>query len=170
MASKISGCAMAFGRANHKEQCGSLCTFARSSKFTGSNHKLLKIELRKSYEHLVSARLCSLSKVLSNTSGKPHSYLLFREDAVLCRSMGTRSPEAKEYVKNSEDCTNLFSGELQDSQAGETGCDKVIPDSSSTYSIVYNDAKFVNERARNDIILLSRYSKVLLRVLGSIMN
>ncbi|KAJ6838567.1 uncharacterized protein M6B38_318090 [Iris pallida] len=159
MASKISGCAMAFGRANHSEQCGSLCTYSKSSKLTGSKHKYLKIELRKSHEHLLSARLCSFSKVLPNTRGKPHRYLFFREHAVSCRSMGTRSTEAKEYVKSSEDCTELRRRQLQDSQAGENGtqlCDQVIPDSSSTYSIVYNDAKFVNERARNDIVLLSR--------------
>lgn len=61
-------------------------------------------------------------------------------------------------------------GQLEDEQAGENSpqlCDhRIMPGSCPIYAarglaeackFVYNDAKFVNERARNDIILLSRY-------------
>lgn len=63
-------------------------------------------------------------------------------------------------------------GEDDDSNSGEklykcmlTGDDRDIPKTHKNYSgqgladacrFVHNDAKFVNERARNDMILLSR--------------
>jgi len=53
---------------------------------------------------------------------------------------------------------SCFSDQLENEQAGEVHTqvrDQFIG-GGCTYSIVYNDAKYVNERARNDIVLLSR--------------
>ncbi|KAJ8630985.1 hypothetical protein MRB53_024308 [Persea americana] len=89
--------------------------------------------------------------------GKPYNYTVSREHAVLCLSTRTQNTEAKECVRCSEDCS--------DSSRGQIG-DGVVEDLFEiTYAsqglaeackFVYNDAKYVNERARNDIVLLSR--------------
>nr|XP_010916485.1 senescence-associated protein OSA15, chloroplastic isoform X2 [Elaeis guineensis] len=170
MASKISGGAVAIDRANFTEQCGFLCSFSKSIPHIGSNPVSQKVELRKSSKgHCFSVGLCFSSESFWNISGKPYSYLLSRKHIVLCCSAGTRSSEAKECLRNSEDYTDVSRGQLEDEQAEGNApqlCDHhIMPGCSPTYSarglaeackFVYNDAKFVNERARNDIILLSR--------------
>ncbi|KAG1334745.1 Senescence-associated protein OSA15, chloroplastic [Cocos nucifera] len=170
MARKISGGAVAIDKGNFTKQCGFLCSFSKSIHHIGSNPVNQKVESRKSSKgHCFSVKLCFSSESFWNISGKPYSYMLSRKHIVLCCSAGTRSSEAEKCLRNSEDYTDVSGGQLKNEQAGGNApqlCDHhIMPGSSPTYSarglaeackFVYNDAKFVNERARNDIILLSR--------------
>ncbi|XP_078176930.1 senescence-associated family protein isoform X2 [Carex rostrata] len=71
-----------------------------------------------------------------------------------CRSYGSQSTETKECVKTSVDC--------MDSRNNATKSKDGIKGNHSRQGLaeacrfVYNDAKFVNERAQSDILLLSR--------------
>ncbi|KAF3332656.1 hypothetical protein FCM35_KLT02233 [Carex littledalei] len=71
-----------------------------------------------------------------------------------CRSYGSQSTETKECVKTSVDC--------MDSRKNATKSKDGIKGNYSRQGLaeacrfVYNDAKFVNERAQSDILLLSR--------------
>lgn len=150
MASKLYGGAVAFDRTSFTEQCRLHCSSSKSIS--------QKLELIKSNIHLSNARLCSSCEGSWLISRQPYSHMLSGKHSVTCYSMGTQSSEAKEYTDNSEDCTNLPSDQLENEQAGEVHTqvrDQFIG-GGCTYSIVYNDAKYVNERARNDIVLLSR--------------
>ncbi|XP_020252028.1 uncharacterized protein LOC109829255 isoform X2 [Asparagus officinalis] len=151
MACKVSGGAVAFDRTGFTEQRRRLCTPSKSLHCIDSNPINKKIEISRGNVHL--------SKGSWLISRQPHSYARPRKHPVLCYSMGSQSNESRECVRNSEDCKNLSSEQLENEQTGGCGtqvCDKVINAKISAYSIVYNDAKYVNERARNDIVLLSR--------------
>lgn len=170
MSRKISDGAVAIDRTNFTEQCGFLCSLSKSIHHIGSNPMSQKVDLKRSGKgHHFSPRLCSSSESVWHINGKPYAYVLSRKHIVLCRSTGTHSNETRECLRNSEDYTDVSRGQLDDEQAGcniPRSCDQnIMPASSSTYfarglaeacKFVYNDAKFVNERARSDIILLSR--------------
>ncbi|PON89052.1 Coatomer beta subunit [Trema orientale] len=93
-------------------------------------------------------------------NGKRLSLTVPRRPSTLCVSRGTQNSERKGGLRTCDDHADISSeqiGEGEDEQP-------VLPERSihSTKGLaeackfVYNDAKFVNERARNDIVLLSR--------------
>ncbi|XP_023527651.1 uncharacterized protein LOC111790816 isoform X3 [Cucurbita pepo subsp. pepo] len=95
-----------------------------------------------------------------NSYGKPLCFTLSRKPAVLCSSTGTHHTDTKECAMPSDNPAGL--------RCAQTGDDKdkqpTVPRRTIKYNpgiaeacrFAYNDAKFVNERARNDIVLLSR--------------
>ncbi|KAH0745222.1 hypothetical protein KY290_006976 [Solanum tuberosum] len=100
-------------------------------------------------------RLKFSNKMFWEACGKLSNRVIFRGSPVLCRSTETRDTET-ECARNSGDYSNVSSVQEND-QATTVG--KVIPSSQAiaeACKFAYNDAKFVNERAKNDIVLLSR--------------
>ncbi|KAL8133888.1 hypothetical protein AgCh_009091 [Apium graveolens] len=81
-----------------------------------------------------------------------------KKSSLLCQSTETHSPETKQSVKHLEDCSSILSEELDEEQypvmQGRIVHSKQAL--AEAMKFAYNDAKFVNERARNDIVLLSR--------------
>ncbi|GLU10671.1 hypothetical protein SLE2022_274570 [Rubroshorea leprosula] len=91
---------------------------------------------------------------------KPVSSVVSRGSSMVCLSTRTGSTEAKECVRSSSDCSDASGAHI-----GEEGNDhpvmavKIIHSNrglAEACKFVCNDAKYVNERARNDIVLLSR--------------
>lgn len=91
---------------------------------------------------------------------RPRNYTVSGGSTLFCRSTGTRNTEAKECVRYYDDCSDVSSAQIGDD---ENEC-SLVPERTINSSrgfaeacrFVCNDAKFVNERARNDIVLLSR--------------
>lgn len=101
-------------------------------------------------------RLKFSNKGFWEVCGKLSNRVIFRGSPVLCRSTETRDTETKEVARTSGDYSNISSVQEND-QAITVG--KVIPSSQAiaeACKFACNDAKFVNERAKNDIVLLSR--------------
>ncbi|MCD9643766.1 Senescence-associated protein spa15, chloroplastic [Datura stramonium] len=101
-------------------------------------------------------RLKFSNKGFWEVCGKLSNRVIFRGSPVLCHSTETHDTETKEFSRNSGDCSNISSVQ-EDDHAITVG--KVIPSSQAiaeACKFAYNDAKFVNERAKNDIVLLSR--------------
>ncbi|RWR85504.1 senescence-associated family protein [Cinnamomum micranthum f. kanehirae] len=148
---------MATDRVHFTDPCGSIYSFMKSQHI-GLHSVSQRLEFRKPTNgHFMGAKLRFSTWGTWDIYGKPYNYTVSREHAVLCLSTRTQNTEAKECVGCSEDCS--------DSSRGQIG-DGVVEDLfESTYAsqglaeackFVYNDAKYVNERARNDIVLLSR--------------
>ncbi|XP_026380890.1 senescence-associated protein AAF, chlorolplastic-like isoform X2 [Papaver somniferum] len=150
--SKILAGPMVANRANGSEQCGIISSFCKSTQQNGLYSNFHRIELRRpGCGYLLSAKLMLSSEALWRISVKPCTYNVNQETSFVCHSRGTHNAEAKECVRNSDDCTVR-------AQIGDE-------ENTSIYStqglggigkFVDNDAKFVNERARNDLVLLSR--------------
>ncbi|KAL6877565.1 hypothetical protein ACP4OV_012780 [Aristida adscensionis] len=85
---------------------------------------------------------------------------------VRCHSYGSYNSSETKECKSSEDGTNPYREFDQHSRGGsQFSDDQVVSQKKSVYAsqglaeackFVYNDAKFVNERAQSDILLLSR--------------
>lgn len=113
------------------------------SKTLQCNSASLKIDPSKYSTLLSKARLLSSSK----------------KNLITCYSAGTQSNETKEQARSTDDATNISNEKHENEQVGGSSIqfrDQVTRKITSTYSIVYNDAIYINERARNDIVLLSR--------------
>ncbi|GAY43720.1 hypothetical protein CUMW_076640 [Citrus unshiu] len=138
---------------------------------TAVQHKLCPaiqgIELQQvSDRHLSAPKMSFSNDGLSSLSRKPISFVS-RRSSILCFSNGTRNAEAKECIRpygDSSDvsrnillCISMQVAEDEDEHPVMPG--RTIHSSqvlAEACKFVYNDAKFVNERARNDIVLLSR--------------
>ncbi|KAF6163510.1 hypothetical protein GIB67_002515 [Kingdonia uniflora] len=156
--SKVSGTPMVTNRANLTEPCGKIHCFGKSTKRTGLHLITGRVEFQRPY--------CGgfLTAKLNFNCGKPCICVVNREHTVLCQYRGTRSTEAKECVTHSKDFPEPSRAQIGDDEAEEL-YESVLSEGESTLSsqgladickFMYNDAKFVNERAHNDIILLSR--------------
>ncbi|XAR73541.1 hypothetical protein NMG60_11007532 [Bertholletia excelsa] len=101
-------------------------------------------------------------KKLWHRRSMPSGSILSRGLSVICQSTGARNTKTHECVRHHDDPD---SSEVSRAR----GCREddehpVMPERTTQSSLglaeacqfVYNDAKFVNERARNDIVLLSR--------------
>ncbi|KAF8034724.1 hypothetical protein BT93_C0897 [Corymbia citriodora subsp. variegata] len=116
--------------------------------------------------HLRRGRLFSMKPksskdIMRFLCGKPlptHSGI--RGSSVLCFSTGRPDTESTECARRSRDSSNITSAQI-----GEDKDDPLIAPYGTAQSrqglaeacrFVQNDAKFVNERARSDIVLLSR--------------
>ncbi|GAY43715.1 hypothetical protein CUMW_076630 [Citrus unshiu] len=131
---------------------------------TAVQHKLCPaiqgIELQQvSDRHLSAPKMSFSNDGLSSLSRKPISFVS-RRSSILCFSNGTRNAEAKECIRpygDSSDVSSMQVAEDEDEHPVMPG--RTIHSSqvlAEACKFVYNDAKFVNERARNDIVLLSR--------------
>ncbi|KAI3910373.1 hypothetical protein MKX01_034767 [Papaver californicum] len=150
--SKVSAGPMVVDRANGSEQCGIISSFCKSTQHNGFYSNFHRIEFQRP-GYLLSAKLMLSSEVLWRISMKPCTYAVNRENSFVCHSRGTHNAEAKECVRNSDDCTDTMRAQIGDekntsiySTQGLGGIGKFVD----------NDAKFVNERARNDLVLLLR--------------
>ncbi|XP_042500041.1 senescence-associated protein SPA15, chloroplastic isoform X2 [Macadamia integrifolia] len=146
-------------------------SFAKPLRYTGLHHTSQRVEYRRSSDgHLLAAKFNFSSESLWRLNGKHCIYTVSWEPSVLCLSTGTHNTEARECVRDTDDCSDKSRTQIGDPEV-EQLFDSFLPEhpvmseSPSTYSrqglaeackFVYNDAKFVNERARNDIVLLSR--------------
>ncbi|EEF31196.1 senescence-associated protein AAF, chlorolplastic isoform X2 [Ricinus communis] len=156
--SKISSSAFVSRRTSSSSLKGVICSFAKSlpqSKLQSVNHG---IELRQlSSAHLLTAKLGSADN-LWGIHGQPVSFTVSRRSSTLCHSTQTPGTEEKECVRPYGDCSDTSA------QIGEEDECSFMPGTiihsnqglAEACKFVYNDAKYVNERARNDIILLSR--------------
>ncbi|KAL9427819.1 hypothetical protein AB3S75_029910 [Citrus x aurantiifolia] len=131
---------------------------------TAVQHKLCPaiqgIELQQVRDgHLSATKMSFSNDGLSSLSGKPISFVS-RRSSILCFSNGTRNAEAKECIRPYGDSSDLSSMQVaEDEDEHPVMPGRTIHSSqvlAEACKFVHNDAKFVNERARNDIVLLSR--------------
>ncbi|KAL0449624.1 UNVERIFIED_CONTAM: Senescence-associated protein SPA15, chloroplastic [Sesamum latifolium] len=107
--------------------------------------------------HLSMLKMKFSTKEFWPLGGKLNTFLGSRGSSWVCQSAETQNTKTKELVTNYDDCSNMSSSPSGDEHPTETG-----KNTSSSQGLaeacrfVSNDAKFVNERARSDIILLSR--------------
>ncbi|KAH7682542.1 Armadillo-like helical-containing protein [Dioscorea alata] len=168
MASKVSGVTTAIDRSGFTDQCGFMCTFSKPNRLTEANNLRQYFEFRKiSSGRVPGLQTYSSNKNLWHVCGIPYHIMIFRRNGILCRSTGTSSSETKECAWRSKECTDSSSQteegqpvgtshHLSDHQSRCRIASYAHPGLAEACRFVYNDAKFVNERARNDIILLSR--------------
>ncbi|XP_012077815.1 senescence-associated protein AAF, chlorolplastic isoform X2 [Jatropha curcas] len=159
-ASKISSSAFVTQRTSTPRSNRVIFSFAKSppqSKLQPINQGIELWQL--SSAHLLTTKLVS-SENLWGIHGQPVSFTVSRKSFALCQSTRTPGTEEKECVRpysDSSDVSSAQNGEEEDECSIMPG--RVIHSSqglAEACKFVHNDAKFVNERARNDIILLSR--------------
>ncbi|KAL2241107.1 uncharacterized protein LOC105178220 isoform X2 [Sesamum indicum] len=107
--------------------------------------------------HLSMLKMKFSTKEFWPLGGKLNTFIRSRGPSWVCQSAETHNTKTKELVTNYDDCSDMSSSPSGDEHPTETG-----KNTSSSQGLaeacrfVSNDAKFVNERARSDIILLSR--------------
>ncbi|KAL5573870.1 hypothetical protein UlMin_023467 [Ulmus minor] len=98
--------------------------------------------------------------VLWRIYGKPIRLTVSRSSPVFCLSTETKNSETKGGLRTSDKCADIMSPQGGDEEDEYPSLPERTMHSSKGLAdacrFVYNDAKFVNERARNDIVLLSR--------------
>ncbi|KAK6913539.1 hypothetical protein RJ641_023140 [Dillenia turbinata] len=155
-ASKGSSSPVVTERATISKSRGIICSLAKSTQKTALWAARQGVEIRRLSRKLqLKARLRFSSAISQHTSAK---CFVHQRSPVFCQSRGTRSTEAEECIK----CDDY--SDVSRAHVGDEKDDQVIPESIShtnralaeACKFVHNDAKYVNERARNDIILLSR--------------
>ncbi|KAI3451285.1 hypothetical protein Pfo_007950 [Paulownia fortunei] len=107
--------------------------------------------------HLAMLKVKFSTKGFWPFGGKLNTFIGSRGSSLVCQSTETHNTETKERVRHYGDCSNISSSQSGDENPIETG--KNISSSqglAEACRFVSNDAKFMNERARNDIVLLSR--------------
>ncbi|CAA2964213.1 uncharacterized LOC107802045 [Olea europaea subsp. europaea] len=77
--------------------------------------------------------------------------------SLLCQSTETRNTETRECERHYDDYSSISSAQAGDGDLIETGKNVTLSQGlAEACKFVCEDAKFVNERARNDIVLLSQ--------------
>lgn len=156
-ASKVSSSPFVTQRKLTSTPHGIICSFSKSFQKNKLHPTHQGIELQQlSSKHLLTAKLAFSGESLQGIHGKPDSL----RSSTLCQSTRTHKTEEKECTRpygDSSDSSRAQVGEKEDEHqlmSGRTihSCHAL----AEACRFVYNDAKFVNERARNDIILLSR--------------
>ncbi|KAL9381357.1 hypothetical protein Peur_027014 [Populus x canadensis] len=160
-ASKVSSSPFVTQRKLTSTSHGIICSFSKSFQKNKLHPTHQGIELQQlSSKHLLTAKLAFSGESLQGIHGKPVSLIISRRSSTLCQSTRTHRTEEKECTRpysDSSDSSRAQVGEKEDEHqlmSGRTihSCHAL----AEACRFVYNDAKFVNERARNDIILLSR--------------
>ncbi|XVF71402.1 hypothetical protein PTKIN_Ptkin12aG0034500 [Pterospermum kingtungense] len=82
-------------------------------------------------------------------------FTIARGSSILCLSTRTQNSEATESVKSSADCSDASGSQIAEEELGHSFMHS-SQGLAQACRFACNDAKFVNERARNDIVLLSR--------------
>ncbi|KAJ8761242.1 hypothetical protein K2173_001298 [Erythroxylum novogranatense] len=110
--------------------------------------------------HLFAEKFGLCGEGLLAAHGQLISFTISRRYSMLCRSMQTHGTEKKESAGPYSDCADVSSSQIgEDEDEHPIILGRIIHSSqglAEACKFVCNDAKFVNERARNDIILLSR--------------
>ncbi|KAL4178776.1 hypothetical protein AMTRI_Chr13g116810 [Amborella trichopoda] len=168
---KIFGGIMATDVVNYADPRGTLRSVSKFSHHNGLHLVSQRIVFGKSKKgeligHNVSL-FCGDIWGIQRNSCKPVAPL---EHTMPCLSSRTQNTETQEFCRDPEDCQDLSSAQfcgrdvedLLNSRISEKPQSRENNSSYSSQGLaeackyVYNDAKFVNERARNGIILLSR--------------
>ncbi|KAI0502196.1 hypothetical protein KFK09_017143 [Dendrobium nobile] len=166
MATKIIGTAIAGDKGFYKEQSGLLCPHSKlvhGGCYTITQKNQLKIFRKGRFFRLVHS---SSGYCYRHANEKLYPCFHNRERVWSCHSTCTRRIETK-ISSRKECCSNVPSCQTEDEKDEEYGsqlCEQMLSGRiyhtnqglAEACKFVYNDAKFVNERARNDIILLSR--------------
>ncbi|KAG0449376.1 hypothetical protein HPP92_027416 [Vanilla planifolia] len=162
MVSKITGTTLAVGRGSYKEMGGFSFQFSKSVLHGEPYHRTLKNHLAVFNEPSTCRLVLALSPE-SSTHGKSYSCFHIRNHTMRCHSTGGNNSETRLCSGSAEGSTNVSSCRAEDENDGECGspfseqaAGHSIPCFAEACRFVHNDAKFVNERARNDIILLAR--------------
>ncbi|KAK8966854.1 hypothetical protein KSP40_PGU004114 [Platanthera guangdongensis] len=165
MAGKISGTISVSRGCNNVESFFS-SSYSKSVRHHGSHHRMHKNQLtllRKG--HFLRNVPSSLLYCSWCISKKSFSWFQRVEHIVTCHSTSTCCRDDK-TCSTKECCSNVYSCQIEDQKDGHDSqfCEQVLPQRiyhsnqglAKVCKFVYNDAKFVNERAQSDIILLSR--------------
>ncbi|GAV76707.1 hypothetical protein CFOL_v3_20180 [Cephalotus follicularis] len=116
--------------------------------------------LQRSNDHLLLTKLNFPNEDILGYYGKPVILSVIRRSSMLCLSTGTHNSESKECVRPYGDCSKVSSAHIDEEEDEHPSIPLRTGHSNQGLAeackFVYNDAKFVNERARNDIVLLSR--------------
>lgn len=137
-------------------------SFTKSTQHSGIHGTVQRVELKRQRNGcLLTAKYTRDSnESLWNICGNPGSYIVTRKSFVLCWSTRMQNVETKDSIKDRDDPSDVSRGPIEDEEDGYLSMPKRNIQSTRGFAeackFVYNDAKFVNERARNDIILLSR--------------
>ncbi|KAF5480007.1 hypothetical protein F2P56_000783 [Juglans regia] len=158
-ASKVSSDPVASDRKNILRSQGAAYSFAQSPQHDKIHFPSPIIKRQLSHGHLLTAKSSFSNGGLWHRCQKPLSFIVSRGASIICRSKGTHKTKEKEFVRSYGDCEDVLSAQIGD----EEDKHRVMPEScrsslglTEACKFVHNDAKFVNERARNDIVLLSR--------------
>ncbi|GMP32517.1 hypothetical protein CsSME_00006234 [Camellia sinensis var. sinensis] len=160
-ATKVSKGSVAIDATTVNTLQGSNYIFAKSPQHTRLHGTSPAHEFGKQSDgHLWTLKLKFPKKVLWHVCGKPSGFVLSRGLSAICRSTNTSNTETQECIRDHGDCSESSRAQ---------GCNEddehpVMPERTihsiqglaEACQFVYNDARFVNERARNDIVLLSR--------------
>ncbi|XP_057497106.1 senescence-associated protein AAF, chlorolplastic-like isoform X3 [Actinidia eriantha] len=135
--------------------------FAKSPQHTRLRCISEGVELGQQSDTRPSTLKSRFSKTaLWHICSKPSSFILSRGLSVICRSTSTKNTEARECVRHHSDCSDVSRAQGRHKDDERPVVPKKTNRSSQRLSeacqFVHNDAKFVNERARNDIVLISR--------------
>ncbi|XP_027178755.1 senescence-associated protein SPA15, chloroplastic isoform X1 [Coffea eugenioides] len=113
---------------------------------------------RRSNGHLSLFKMKFSSKGFWHLRGKLNNFVAFsRGHPISCHSTKTCNSETRERVRHLDDCPDVCRERVEDDHP--VGLRRTVSSSqglAEACKYVCNDAKFVNERARNDIVLLSR--------------
>ncbi|KAJ9172978.1 hypothetical protein P3X46_016162 [Hevea brasiliensis] len=159
-ASKVSSSAFVTQRTSTSRINGVIFSFVKSQPQSKLHPINQGIQLRQlSNAHPLASKLGS-GENLWGIHGQPVSFLVSRRSTSICLSTPTPRTEEKECIRPYSDCSDVSSMQIGEE---EDEC-SVMPARvfhsnqglAQACKFVHNDAKFVNERARNDIILLSR--------------
>ncbi|XP_057784077.1 senescence-associated protein SPA15, chloroplastic isoform X1 [Salvia miltiorrhiza] len=117
----------------------------------GANHH------RQGTGHLSLSNLKISSKRFWPLGRKLNVYIESRGFSLVCQSTETQNTETKERVRHYRDGSVISRSQSGDEHPIETGkTNSSSQGLAEACKFVSNDAKFMNERARNDIVLLSR--------------
>ncbi|KAG9140901.1 hypothetical protein Leryth_010434 [Lithospermum erythrorhizon] len=132
---------------------GIIYSSVKSPQHPKLHPKIEGIELNKQQNGPFSLlRLKSYYKSVWHGRGKP------RNPIFLCRSTETQNTKIKERTGGYGDYSDNPSNNLEskDETPRPQRCIPSGPGLAEAYKFAYNDAKFIDERAKNDIVLLSR--------------
>ncbi|BBG99684.1 senescence-associated family protein [Prunus dulcis] len=158
-AGKVLSCPAVTNTKTIPNSYGILNSYAMSMQRNNLHCASQGVELRQlNYGRLLKDKMIFSNDGLWRILGKPVSFTDSQRSTVLYLSRGTHNTKAKEPIITYGDPAGETS-----SQSGDEKDEHPVFSERTTHSslaeackFVCNDAKFVNERARNDIILLSR--------------
>ncbi|CAL1413386.1 unnamed protein product [Linum trigynum] len=106
-----------------------------------------------------NSRIFSSEERLWGTHEKSIHVTVTQKSSLLCQSMRTPRAEEKERCLSSKDRSDHSNARIGEEEQRTTMAGRSIhsnPGLAEACKFVQNDARYVNERARNDIVLLSR--------------
>ncbi|KAM1078474.1 hypothetical protein TB2_025164 [Malus domestica] len=161
-ASKVSSCPAVTNSKMIPNSYGVLNSFSKLMQRHNLHYPCQGVEQRQlNCERIGSEKMSFSNAGLKRIWGKPVNFTASQRSTVLHLSGGSHNTKAKERIVTYGDSAKETSSQIRDEKDGGPP----VFSERTTHSnqglaeackFVYNDAKFVNERARNDIILLSR--------------